>query len=671
LREAINAANANPDASTITFAPNVTNVITLTLGELDVFHDLTILGPGTKVLSISGNNNGRIFNMVAGTIRVSDLTITRGRVVGLTGGAGAVGGGTGGTGGSAFGGGIFNSSVLTLSNCWIVGNAVQGGIGGVGGQDDSTHPAGIGGTGGLGEGGGIYTGVNSLTLINCTISGNSCVGGAAGTGSDAFDNYPSDVGGAGGAVFNTAYLYVTNCTFSGNTCTGGAGGNGGNGYADAVGGAGGAGGAGAGGGIVSTYDFRMASCTISLNSLNGGAGGLGTAGRNGVPPNGSPGISLGGGLYSITSANSVQNSLIAGNNALVAPDCGGFFTSLGYNFVGITNSSIGFANIADQVGNLVTPLNPLLGPLADLGGPTPTIAPLPGSPALDKGNRGVLNADQRGRPRPIDIASIANAPGGDGSDIGAFELSQPSLKIKKVSGNIVLSWSTNDAGFALQSAAQLASPVTWATVPLTPLIVNGEYNVTTNATAGKQFYRLVWAGVGAIPGLFNTGVGSNGAVLASGTIDPHWQLIQSPDPSFPGPNAIVVNDSGFPIPPWLANGPNSKWLAPQANQSTGNQSGDYKYRISFDLTGLEPSTAVINGLWTSDNGGTQVLLNGVATSFNSDGNFTVLGNAFTINAGFVAGVNTLDFVVTNGGPGINPTGVRVELSGTANHQPPP
>ena len=43
----------------------------------------------------------------------------------------------------------------------------------------------------------------------------------------------------------------------------------------------------------------------------------------------------------------------------------------------------------------------------------------------------------------------------------------------------------------------------------------------------------------------------------------------------------------------------------------------------------------------------------------------------TINTGFIAGVNTLDFVVNNGGPGINPTGVRVELSGTANRQPPP
>jgi hypothetical protein len=145
-------------------------------------------------------------------------------------------------------------------------------------------------------------------------------------------------------------------------------------------------------------------------------------------------------------------------------------------------------------------------------------------------------------------------------------------------------------------------------------------------------------------------------------------MIQSPDAAFPGPNAIVVNDTGFPIPPWLANGPVSKWLAPQANQSTGNQSGSYKYRISFDLTGLEPSTAVVAGHWTSDNTGPQVLLNGVPTGLVGDGNFTALNNAFAINTGFIAGTNTLDFVVTNGIPAINPTGVRGELSGTANLQ---
>src|SRR5258706_16283130 len=41
-----------------------------------------------------------------------------------------------------------------------------------------------------------------------------------------------------------------------------------------------------------------------------------------------------------------------------------------------------------------------------------------------------------------------------------------------------------------------------------------------------------------IPGLFNTGVSTQGVLLASGSVDPHYSLIQSPDVSFPGPNAF-------------------------------------------------------------------------------------------------------------------------------------
>ncbi len=181
----------------------------------------------------------------------------------------------------------------------------------------------------------------------------------------------------------------------------------------------------------------------------------------------------------------------------------------------------------------------------------------------------------------------------------------------------------------------------------------------------------LWAA--PIPGLFNTGVGTNGVLLVNGAVDPHYRLVQSADTSAPGPNTFAVTDTLFPIVsgPWLASGPNSKWIAPQANQSSGNQAGDYQYRLAFDLTGLEPSSAVIRGRWTSDNGGPDVLLNGVSTGATSDGNFSVLGNPFTIGSGFIDGTNTLDFVVNNGAPGINPTGLRVELSGTADLQPPP
>src|SRR5260370_34084815 len=68
----------------------------------------------------------------------------------------------------------------------------------------------------------------------------------------------------------------------------------------------------------------------------------------------------------------------------------------------------------------------MLGPLQDNGGPTFTRAPLPGRPAIDTGtNLSTSATDQRGLPRTVDRPCIANAPGGDGTDIGAFEVQYP------------------------------------------------------------------------------------------------------------------------------------------------------------------------------------------------------------------------------------------------------
>ncbi len=181
-----------------------------------------------------------------------------------------------------------------------------------------------------------------------------------------------------------------------------------------------------------------------------------------------------------------------------------------------------------------------------------------------------------------------------------------------------------------------------------------------------------------IPGLFNTGVNDSGVLLSGGAVDAHWQLMQSADGSYPGPNAYVVND-GWPIQSgvWMLNGPDSKWISARADQNQqvnsayGNQPGDYVFRITCDLTGLEPSTAVITGQWSSDNAGIDVRLNGVSTGINSDGNFGAWTPMFTIDSGFQEGVNVLDFVVNNAGTAVNPLGFRAELSGTADPGAPP
>ena len=166
---------------------------------------------------------------------------------------------------------------------------------------------------------------------------------------------------------------------------------------------------------------------------------------------------------------------------------------------------------------------------------------------------------------------------------------------------------------------------------------------------------------GPIPGIYNTGVDNNNVLLAAGAVDPHYQLIASADSSYPGPNSWVVND-GYPMPPWLTNGPSSKWIAPRNAQNIGNLPGNYTYRLTFNLTGLQPNAAVINGNWALDNSGVDILLNGVSTGQSNTNGFGVF-SAFMITNGFLGGTNTLDFVVNNAGSTTNPTGLRVELSG--------
>src|SRR6185312_2768547 len=117
------------------------------------------------------------------------------------------------------------------------------------------------------------------------------------------------------------------------------------------------------------------------------------------------------------------------------------------------------------------------------------------------------------------------------------------------------------------------------------------------------------------------------------------------------------------------------------NQNLDDDSGYYDYTTTFDLTGLDPTTAVINGRLSADDETTQVYLNGNLLPITATGYvggsgyvpaYTFL-TPFSIDSGYVAGVNTLDFRVFNNPDYLytppaddpNPTGLLVEMSGTA------
>ncbi len=153
---------------------------------------------------------------------------------------------------------------------------------------------------------------------------------------------------------------------------------------------------------------------------------------------------------------------------------------------------------------------------------------------------------------------------------------------------------------------------------------------------------MLIASAAPIPGLFNTGVDGDG--ISSQTTGLSTPTTQSPQPrpALPGPNAVTLPrvspsargsrkaqiPAGSHLPPPPANGSDGEW----------------RYQISFDLTGFNETTANITGEWAVDNTGIDILLNGNSTG-NSNNNGFGGFTPFTISTGFVAGENTLEFIV--------------------------
>jgi hypothetical protein len=164
-----------------------------------------------------------------------------------------------------------------------------------------------------------------------------------------------------------------------------------------------------------------------------------------------------------------------------------------------------------------------------------------------------------------------------------------------------------------------------------------------------------WAA--SIPGLFNTGTDASGNALVggNGVADPHYSVLSSTI----GGVATGVSAVTYFVPgAYLPEDANSRWISHSSTGTPGG--GSTVFRLTFDLTGLDPDTAVIDGAFAADNEAL-IFLNGAPTSFAvTQFNFLV---PFSITDGFVTGVNTLDFRVTDQGP---PLGFRVDnLIGSA------
>jgi hypothetical protein len=361
--------------------------------------------------------------------------------------------GAGGNGGN--GGGIYNAGSMTMNDCTITGAWSGPGTNGVfpppawvaGGGVLSINPEAPGVSGGNGgDGAGIYN-AGKATINFSTIYSTFCGNGGNGSNGDGAGN--GGVGGNGGGIFNTGKLAINTCTIYSNGT--GLGGTGGDGYYDGSGGNGGD--AGCGGGICNNGTFNSTSCTIAFNLANAGGNGgnsysftIGTY----VPPGIGGMGGVGGGIFNnLEDTNATtRNTMIAINDAffggnggtnyggstnpIVGPsgsngtgfDVAGDFTSGGFNLISWIDGGTGFTNGSnnDLVGDDAHFMDPLLGFIQMNGGLTPTLALQWGSVGIDQGNSFGVHQDQRGKLRPYKYSSLSRPPGGDGSDIGAYEL---------------------------------------------------------------------------------------------------------------------------------------------------------------------------------------------------------------------------------------------------------
>jgi hypothetical protein len=173
--------------------------------------------------------------------------------------------------------------------------------------------------------------------------------------------------------------------------------------------------------------------------------------------------------------------------------------------------------------------------------------------------------------------------------------------------------------------------------------------------------------------IFGTGYVAGGPGLAAiGTADGNFTLISCPTGA-----ACVSNGNGgyyayvtitgqYPFPNWIADTSTGQWIGPDAggDEITADALGVYDYREAFDLTGFDIATVALTGSYTSDNT-SYIQLNGVTVGPAGGASLSTF-TSFSLTSGFVPGINTIDFFVTNttGTGAQNPTGLIVELSGT-------
>ena len=251
LREAIIAANANPNADVIHLGAG-THRLTLTgaaEGDLDIFENVQIIGAtnGTTIIDAGALTDERVFDVITGGATFQNLTITGGST-GIDGDSGAgirINGNTTvvvdnvvviDNHAAEDGGGIANDGELTVTDSIITGNTAGDDGGGIFSETSSggltVTDSTISSNMTADRGGGIFSFNGDVELNRVTVSGNDAVRGGGGiylgNGSQNLTNVTvsgnqADVGG-GVAVFgSSAIADLNNVTIFDNTAIDGGG----------------------------------------------------------------------------------------------------------------------------------------------------------------------------------------------------------------------------------------------------------------------------------------------------------------------------------------------------------------------------------------------------------------------------------------------------------------
>ncbi|MFN4260211.1 MAG: choice-of-anchor Q domain-containing protein, partial [Gemmataceae bacterium] len=224
LRQALLNANATAGADIIRFADGLTGAITLTSGQLGISDSVSIIGPGADVLTISANDNSRIFvdtSSGSTTVSITGLTLTSGRGNSAAGGAIFINNDTWtvsnmvfeGNSSTSTGGAIHNSGTLTVLNSTFHGNTASGG-GGIYNGSGATltiHNSTFSNNTAVNNGGGVFNSGGTVTIRQSTFSNNMANSGSSG-------------GGGGIITSGLGLVTIQNSTFTANTAANNGGG---------------------------------------------------------------------------------------------------------------------------------------------------------------------------------------------------------------------------------------------------------------------------------------------------------------------------------------------------------------------------------------------------------------------------------------------------------------